>query len=670
MKKQTMWILIIVGLVLIAMCCCMAVVAGSGLVLFLGPSIQEGYNLGQEMAKDEEFPEDAFYPPSSAAFEMIEVLESVDVPGSDLVDLGERLLNITGLPDTIPAKDYQLGDTESFWISDSDTNETFSISTTLEYETEHTYFWIEEGVKFDEEALQELAETFENEIYPTDREFFGSEFTPGIDDDPHLYLIYARGLGGNVAGYFSSIDSVHPALHEYSNAHESFVFSADSVDLSDEYTYSVLAHEFQHMIHWYQDLNETTWMNEGFSELAVVLNGYNPGGFDSVYLMSKDTQLNTWPIDPMMQGIHYGSSFLFMQYFLDRFGEEATRALVHETANGLQSIDLVLKDLDIRDPETNEVMTADDVFMDWAITSEIDNEAVAQGQYAYYGYSPLSVDSDLLVPKYKACDTGEWYEGNVSQYGVDPVILSCTGDYLLTFEGIGEVGVLPVDPIEGDFAMYSNKGDQSDMRLTREFDFSTISGPIEFTYSVWYDLEEEYDYLYLLVSEDGQQWDMIETENGTGADPVGNNYGWGYNGSSDGWLEESVDLSEYAGKKIWLRYEYVTDAALNGEGLLLDNLRIDAVQYSTDFEDDNGGWVAEGFVRMQNALAQRFAVSVVYEDGDDSWVEKFQFWGGESFSIPVSMDQKSTTVRILVSGLTRATQQPANYRFQLAPMED
>ena len=163
---------------------------------------------------------------------------------------------------------------------------------------------------------------------------------------------------------------------------------------------------------------------------------------------------------------------------------------------------------------------------------------------------------------------------------------------------------------------------------------------------------------------------MIETEHGTGADPVGNNYGWGYNGSSAGWLEESVDLSEYAGKTIWLRYEYVTDAALNGEGLLLDNLRIDAIQYSTNFEDDNGGWLAEGFVRMQNALAQRVAVSVVYEDGDDSWVEKFQFWGGESFTIPVSLDQKSTTVRILVSGLTRATQQPANYRFQLTPMED
>ena len=50
-----------------------------------------------------------------------------------------------------------------------------------------------------------------------------------------------------------------------------FVFNADNVDLASEEAYSVLAHEFQHMIHWYTDANESTWMNEGFSVVAELL---------------------------------------------------------------------------------------------------------------------------------------------------------------------------------------------------------------------------------------------------------------------------------------------------------------------------------------------------------------------------------------------------------------
>ena len=42
-----------------------------------------------------------------------------------------------------------------------------------------------------------------------------------------------------------------------------------------------------------------------------------------------------------------------------------------------------------------------------------------------------------------------------------------------------------------------------------------------------------------------------------------------------------------------LRFEYVTDTAVNTEGFLLDDLRIDAIGYEEDFEDGDGGWSAE-----------------------------------------------------------------------------
>ena len=61
--------------------------------------------------------------------------------------------------------------------------------------------------------------------------------------------------------------------------------------LNDTYTYGVLAHEFQHMIHWKQDRNETSWMNEGFSEVAVLLNGYYVGGADTEYIADTDIRV-------------------------------------------------------------------------------------------------------------------------------------------------------------------------------------------------------------------------------------------------------------------------------------------------------------------------------------------------------------------------------------------
>ncbi len=125
--------------------------------------------------------------------------------------------------------------------------------------------------------------------------------------------------------------------------------------------------------------------------------------------------------------------------------------------------------------------------------------------------------------------------------------------------------------------------------MTHEFDFSNVSGPLDFSYWTWYDLEAGYDYLYLEASTDGQHWDIVKTPSCTDKDTSGNSYGCGYNAKSGGgatakWINENVDLSQYAGKKIQLRFEYVTDAAINGEGFLLDDVSIDAIHYKSDFE--------------------------------------------------------------------------------------
>jgi hypothetical protein len=600
----------------------------------------------------------------------LEALENTFVPINDLLDLAERLIGKTGIPRTVPppTEPYRVGDQRLFWVTNVDSNELFQVEARLEYVTPHLYFWIENGVDFNRNDLQALANTFENEIYPTNREFFGSEWLPGVDGDPHVYVIYARNLGFNLAGVFSSTDEYHPDAHEYSNAIELFLLNADNISLYERFTYGVLAHEFQHMIHWYQDRNESTWLNEGFSELAALLNGYYDSGFDWVYMQNPDIQLNDWPNDPNTTTPHYGSGFLFVTYFLDRFGEDATRALVANSENGLSSVDSVLNALQIRDSVTGETISAEDVFLDWVITNYVQDASIADGRFAYKSYSspPQAGPTEI----FENCPLST-YQSTVHQFGVDYFSFTCPGSYTLRFEGTQQVGLLPEGALSGKKAFWSNKGEESDMTLTRRFDFRQHSGKLTLNYWAWYDLEEDYDYLYLLASLDGKKWQNLTPPSGTDDDPTGNSYGWAYNGisgngSQAGWIQESVDLSSFAGEEVLIRFEYITDAAVNGEGFLLEDIAVPEIGYFSDFEEDNGGWEADGWVRIENVLPQSFHLAIIIK-GRTTSVQVLELDDSQRVDIPIEIGGEVSEVVLVVTGTTRFTRQQARYQFEILP---
>ena len=392
----------------------------------------------------------------------LEILENTNVPTGNLNDLAKRLAGIMDIPEALPPTSNSLpvGTVDHFWVTDTDTNESFQIEATLQYVTDHTYFWIENGVRYDHKDLAVLAEIFEKEIYPLNREYFGSEWMPGIDGDPHLYIIYARGLGGNLAGYFSSVDEYHTLAHEFSNMHETFMLNADNLRLDKEYTYGVLAHEFQHMIHWNQDRNEEAWLNEGLSELAVFLNGYDLGGFDYLYTSDTDLQLTDWPNDPGATSPHYGASFMFIKYLLDRLGTSAIQALAKLPENGMSSIDDTLFIIAAKDSLTGDQLTADDLFLDWTMTNYLKDPQVMDGRFSYKRYtdSPRIEATEVV----DSC-LNSWQVRDVHQYGVDYIQITCDGDFMLQFEGSIEVDLLPIDPYSGDYSFWSNKGDDSDM---------------------------------------------------------------------------------------------------------------------------------------------------------------------------------------------------------------
>jgi len=677
-KQKTSPIPIILAIILVAALCCLCialVLLASGTVLIAHPeAIPPNIFVVIEQPLPNIVPPSTNVTPTEELLpspvpsyvdlvDTLSILNDAIIPINDPIELAERLAGKNNIPRTItdPNAPYQIGDRKAFWVTNVDNHQNFRVHATVRYVGENSYFWIEDKVAYEAADLITLGNTFDQEIFPTTREFFGPDWTPGVDNDPRIHILYAGGLGKSLAGYYSSADQLHPDAHEYSNAHEMFLINADNVLLWQSSIYSTLAHELQHMILWHIDRNEVTWLNEGFSMLAEFINGYHPGGFDRIYIQNTDIQLTSWGANIGQNGPHYGAAMLFTMYFYDRFGEEVTQALVAEQKSGMESIDMVLAELDIRDPLTDKTISAEDVFADWAVTNFLGESNILDGRFHYsiYPNAPTAAPSSTIT----SCPTGP-ISRDIAQYGVDYIKITCSGDSTLTFEGLTTTPLLPVSPYSGQHYVWSNMGDHANMTLQRRFDLTEVSRPVKMTYKTWYDLEENYDYVFVSASIDEQNWEILNTTSCTTQNPSGNSYGCGLNGRSTGWILETVDLSLFAGEEVTVRFDYVTDAAVNGEGMVIDDIRIDAIDYFTDFEADDGGWYGEGFVRINNTLPQLFRVTMI-TFGDQTNVIPLVLDDNNAAMVDISIGGDIESIVLVISGTTPYTRQRALYQVEM-----
>ena len=211
-EKKSGVSMLVIGIVVLLCCICVLVIGigGYGLYAFSQvspttdifvpstPSIEEGTTPTSEA-------EVTRPPVDSISTDTLNTLQAAVVPENDPYQLACDLQGICDVSETVEGKSYKVGDKDQFWISNSDTAEHSQITATLMYETPHSYFWVEEGTSVDEADMKALMDTFEEKIYPTDREFFGSEWIPGVDGDPHIYVIYATSYSPNpgLAGFYN-----------------------------------------------------------------------------------------------------------------------------------------------------------------------------------------------------------------------------------------------------------------------------------------------------------------------------------------------------------------------------------------------------------------------------------------------------------------------------------
>jgi hypothetical protein len=412
----------------------------------------------------------------------------------------------------------------------------------------------------------------------------------------------------------------------------------------EDYYLAVLAHEFQHMIHWHNDRNEADWLDEGLAELACRVSGFDPGDNDDAFYWQPDTQLNRWP-DDGDTAAHYGAGYLFALYLWERFGDDFIWDLAHHPANGMASLDAVLA--------AHEAgITADELFADWVLVNALD-----EGEYAYaHEDRKANLRMDARHDRYPVSQ-----ETTVHPYATDYVELTSPGEVLIRFQGTPQARLLPVDPPTGKTFWWSNQGNRSDARLIRRFDLSGLSSAT-LRFWTWYDLEGGYDYVYLSASGDGgQTWKVLQGRYATRQ----GDYGWGYTGRSDGWVEEEIDLSRYAGGAVWLRFDYVTDGSINGAGFLLDDLSIPELGL-VDPCEEVGDWQAEGFALVEPVVPVRWAVQLIQFPATGApQVHRMVLDERQAGQIELSLSSEAERAVMAISALVRGTAEPISYRYEI-----
>jgi len=583
------------------------------------------------------------------------------LPSRDLLDLARRLQGLKSAPaDPVNPSPQSLsvGDRRLFNVimmpSPGEGGEVpprpVEIWATLRAVTPHAYFYVQDGESVSDDAIDTAGGTFEDMVYPTVTQTMGHERSPGIDNDVHITIFNGRLEGA--AGYFSDLDGYPKSLAPLSNELE-MVYMDVSLEVgSDGYT-SVLAHELQHLIHSNGNKRQDLWVNEGLSVVAGSLPAQQDD-FGATFLESPDTQLTEW--DPSGDNYaHYGAAGLFFRYLALRSGGiDTLRDLVFENDKGITGINDYL--------QLRGGLDFDRLFADWVVAN---HTGVPEGY-------PDGGESVAIAESLDSAASGD---ATVHQFAADYIEVNLPGQSgTFAFDGAETVPLLANQPHSGSGLWWSARGDSIDTTLTREVDLTSVdSATLRFW--TWFDIERWYDYGYVEVSTDGgDTWQVLPGRETTEDDPIRQAYGPGYSGRSGGsdtpeWVEESIDLSAFAGQKVLLRFEYVTDGGLSTPGWAIDDVSIPEIGLSDDADND-GDWTASGFQHVTGPIAQRFVVQVI-EAGDQAaggqeQVRQIALDDANDATIELrGPDQGVTKSIIVIAARSQATSEEAQYSYSL-----
>ncbi|AQQ55172.1 protease [Planococcus lenghuensis] len=158
-------------------------------------------------------------------------------------------------------------------------------------------------------------------------------------------------------------------------------------------------------------------------------------------------------------------------------------------------------------------------------------------------------------------------------------------------------------PAAGEFEYYGGKGDEIDHSMVTSTIDLTNATEASLTFDTWYNIEEDWDFAMVQVSADGgQTWTSLSNENTVseihpqGYSTIKENIP-GFTGSSNGWVNETFNLNDYAGQEIQVQFRYMTDWATNMDGFFVDNVTVtaDGAEVLFDGAETDSQFTFDGF---------------------------------------------------------------------------
>ncbi len=266
---------------------------------------------------------------------------------------------------------------------------------------DHCYVVVEDAqwnVTMDQAKVDAIVDAFENGsigpypdqgIWELDTSHFGLP-PDNLDQDPRVYFVY---YDFDIAadGYFWGFDQECDDVAEFhSNECDAVYMNCSDFDPAGDYLLAVLAHEFEHLIHFNHDPDEAAWVDEGLGELAMWLYG-NPDTI-SQFNTNPDRNLTSFGGN----WYDYIKSYLFTLYFFERFGGlGSVKALVAEPLNGPNGYDSVLDDFSYAEDFA-------DVFADWTVANFLDDPSIGDGRFGYVGETVPPFSPFVTVSAYPA----------------------------------------------------------------------------------------------------------------------------------------------------------------------------------------------------------------------------------------------------------------------------
>ena len=179
---------------------------------------------------------------------------------------------------------------------------------------------IENGQSVSSTTLNNIGSTWETTIFPTNTNYFGS--APDVDNNCQIEIvIYAIDGGANIGGYFMpGMSSVREIIY---------------VDIDDlSWRNTILAHEFEHLLHNARDPFEYAWIDEGNADMAAFLcfgASNTIIGHANQWTTNASASVRWWN----QRLADYGAGFMFMLFLADNLGGgSAIRQLVGDTLTG------------------------------------------------------------------------------------------------------------------------------------------------------------------------------------------------------------------------------------------------------------------------------------------------------------------------------------------------